>query len=69
MRYLVLSANYNSFLRDEFDGEFHYMDLNLSIDLTKNLEEWHEEYLPIVQMDSDQRTSLNNEIVKLDETL
>lgn len=43
------------------------MDLNLPVDLTRRLEKWSEDYLPIVQLNSDERSSLNNDILKLDE--
>lgn len=67
MRYLVLTADYTSFLRDEFDKEFEYQSLNLPTDLIEKLEEWHEEYLPIIQLDNDERLKLNAKILKLDE--
>jgi hypothetical protein len=67
MKYLILTANCNSFLRDEFDGELDYLNLNLPNDLTEKLEEWHEDYLPIIHLNDDERLRMNNEILKLDE--
>lgn len=67
MKYLILTADYASFLRDEFDEDFDYLDLNLSPDLIERLEEWHDDYLPIIQLDSGERLRISNEIIKLDE--
>jgi hypothetical protein len=39
MKYLILTADYSSFLRDEFDKEFDYLSLNLPIDLIEKLKE------------------------------
>lgn len=67
MKYLILTADYASFLRDEFDEDFDYLDLNLSSDLIERLEEWNDDYLPIVKLDSGERLRSSNEIIKLDE--
>ncbi|SHN07886.1 hypothetical protein [Chitinophaga sp. CF418] len=67
MKYLILTADYTSFLRDEFDEDFEYLNLNLSPDLIERLEEWHDDYLPIIQLNSDDRLKISNEIIKLDE--
>ena len=67
MKYLILTADHTRFLRDEFDDEFDYLNLNLPADLIKRLKEWHEDYLPIIQLDNDERLRMNTEILKLDE--
>lgn len=66
MKYLVLTAEYNSMLHDEFDSGFDYMDLNLPEELTGKLKEWYEDYWPIIQLNSVERARLNAEIHKLD---
>lgn len=66
MRWLILTADYNSFLRDEFDGEFDYMDLNLPIGLVERIKKWHEGYSVIIPMDEDERLRMNNRIIELD---
>lgn len=65
MRYLTLSVGYNSFLRDDFDGEFDC--LNLSDELVGELEVWYEEYLPVIQLDQSARMAMHEEIRRLDD--
>lgn len=67
MKYLILTADYDSFLYDEFDIEFDYLDLNLPDELVRKLEKWHEDYLPMVQLNPEERLQINSEILKLDE--
>lgn len=67
MKYLILTADHTSFLRDEFDNDFDYLNLNLPADLIEKLREWHEDYLPITQLGNDERSRMNAKIIKLDE--
>jgi hypothetical protein len=66
MRYLVLSADYYSFLQDEFNEDFDYLELGLPKDLVERLEDWHNNYLPIVPMDKNERLSAGLVIAQLD---
>jgi hypothetical protein len=66
MRYLVLSADYNSFLRDEFDDNFSIEDLGLSKNLESQLNTWYSKYLPVITMSSDERLRAENLIIELD---
>jgi hypothetical protein len=67
MKYLVLTADCTSFLRDEFNNEFDYLNLNLPIALIEKLRVWYEDYLPIIQLDNEERLKMNTEIIGLDE--
>jgi hypothetical protein len=67
MKYLILTADYTTFLKDEFDKEFDYLNLNLSADLIEKLKEWWDDYLPVIQLNNDERLEMNIQIQRLDE--
>ncbi len=67
MRYLILSADYNSIIRDEYNSEFELDDLNLSIELFLKLKDWYRKYYPLISMSDEERSKIQKLILELDE--
>ena len=66
MMYLILSADVNSFLRNEFTSDFDIDELNLSSDLLEDIKSWHEQYFPIILMEEIERKKYSQIIDELD---
>jgi len=57
MKYLTLSADYNSFLKDDYDLSFSYKDLNIPLPLLERIFKWYETYSPIISMSDEERSN------------
>ncbi len=68
MRYLVLSADYFGYLRDEFSGKFALDEVPLPQELVRRVEEWLNEYRPIISMNDKLRGLAGVKIDALDAT-
>ena len=67
MKYLTLAPDYtNSCLKDDFDGYIQLAELNLSNDLIRSLQKWHEDYRAIIPLSTDQRRKVISKIYNLD---
>jgi hypothetical protein len=66
MRYLTLSTDYNSFLKDDFDSNFSVKELGIPDSLLDEIIIWYKEYHPYILMDSNERRLKYSEIDKLD---
>ena len=66
MKYLILSSNYNFFLKDTFNMDFDYSELELPRQLVERLKRWHQEYFPIISMDENERLNSYANILQLD---
>ncbi|MFB6455573.1 hypothetical protein ACE38W_09915 [Chitinophaga sp. Hz27] len=64
MQYLTLSANYMSFLKDDFEPDFNIADLQLPGPLLEHLENWWNTYREIIPLSHPERedklTLINN---------
>lgn len=66
MRYLVLTADRYSFLRDEYDRDFDCSSLLLSADLRARIEQWYHDYLPVIRLNTAERMAIKADILLLD---
>ena len=66
MMYLTLSADVNSFLKNEFTFDFDIDELNLSSNLLEDIKGWHKQYFPIILMEHIERKKSSQIIDELD---
>lgn len=66
MTYLLLSADINSCLKNEFTHNFDIEELNLSSNLMEDIRNWYEQYFPIIFMEEAERKKLVTLIEQLD---
>ena len=66
MRYLTLKTDFNNFLKDDFNSDFTFDELEIPNSLLNEIILWYEEYRPYILMDSNERRLKYAEIDKLD---